>query len=107
MPLAVARPRQSAAKKQNQDPSTRVSRAGEYAREPSLAQDDSFIFLCRKWRLLYDLGMPSGFRRSERVRPICYKHQLAWPSSSVHGLWIVLPDTTCTPSSLTWAPALP
>src|SRR5438270_5053975 len=29
---------------QDQDPSTRVSRAGECAREPSLAQDDSFLW---------------------------------------------------------------
>src|SRR5207253_1515185 len=28
----------------NQDPSTRVSRAGEFAREPSLAQDDNYFY---------------------------------------------------------------
>ena len=31
-------------RQKNQDPSTRVSRAGECAREPSLAQDDSLLF---------------------------------------------------------------
>src|SRR5438552_18928686 len=31
-------------KRQDQDPSTRVSRAGECAREPSLAQDDMRLF---------------------------------------------------------------
>src|SRR5437016_1882700 len=30
---------------ENQDPSTRVSRAGSNAREPSLTQDDSFFLL--------------------------------------------------------------
>src|SRR5437588_7074887 len=87
--------RLAAAKKQNQDPSTRVSRADEYAREPSLAQDDSLFWVV------------SGIHWNEDMTPICYKHQLAWASSSVRGLWIVLPDTTCTPSSLTWAPASP
>ena len=31
-------------RQENQDPSTPVSRAGECAREPSLAQDDSLLF---------------------------------------------------------------
>src|SRR5438552_870967 len=33
--------------RKNLDPSTRVSRAGEFAREPSLAQDDSFVLVRR------------------------------------------------------------
>ena len=36
---------QAASSKEDRDPSTRVSRAGDYAREPSLAQDDSSLGL--------------------------------------------------------------
>src|SRR5207237_6362811 len=41
---------------QNQDPSTRVSRAGECAREPSLAQDDSLPHVRHAllWNNLYN-----------------------------------------------------